>query len=246
MNSQGTFDRPSAFKTILKSLVWHSKLFGPIGNALRYVVKGHKASTSRVSQLLLSGGPLAVIFRVAKRVVNSLSSMLRRGAWPHVMIEYLKRLPFIADRNTSAAIVVVAVRRDAAATRAHGTPCGVFRGLTHAVRLLPTMCAAPAAPTSERCTGNLRVCSAVTDAVPVAHVVSLVVTNGFVNDGPLTESLAGQIYKPGAVSSRIGLIHQKNLLNRFGRWKSPSGSCNLSLGLCHSITRLDWGQTHAA
>lgn len=113
----------------------------------------------------------------------------------------------------------------------------LFSPIGYAVRT------ATAAATSKCWASHFRVPSAVTDAVPVALAGN--VAYCLVNDGPLTESLASQIYESRATSRRMGLVHQKNLLTRFGRWIGPSGSCNLPLGPCHYGTSCVGGQAHA-
>ena len=130
---QRIFHRPAPFKAILKGLVRHSELCGPLGYALSHAVERHKAIAASISQLLCPGGPTAILRFVVSIIVDPLNGMPRRGARPHVTIEGLKRVPCFTDRNATASIVAINVRCDTPTTRSHSTPDCIFRRFTQPV-----------------------------------------------------------------------------------------------------------------
>jgi len=237
-------DWPTAREAVVKCLARYSKLFCPIDYALCNAIEGYKSSAPSVAQLRCTGSPYAVVLGVSRIVIESFDRVLRRRSRPHVAVKCLERFPFVAHGDTPPAVVMIGIRCDTTASPSHSQPSDVFRSSAHAVCFDAAVCATLAAPYSECWTRNLRVRSAVTDAVPVALTWN--VANRFVNNGPMAESLAGQIYEPGATRSRISLVHQKNLHFRFGRWIGPGGSNDLPLGPFQFTRRRDWGLSHAA
>lgn len=221
----------------------HSKLIGPISDASRNAIKGYDAIAASVAKLFCPSGPLAVVLRVPERVVGAFKRMFRGRPGAHVAIEDRKRGPGIAYRDATPSIVMVTIRRLATATAKHRTPGGVFGGGTFAVRCDATARAAAASVCSERTASDFTHFPACATTEPVARATPLL---RFCQNGPLTESSPGQVYKAIAATGRIGCAHQTNLHIRFGRWEGPNRSRNLRFGPCHFTRSCAGGQAHAA
>jgi hypothetical protein len=88
-----------------------------------------------VGGLLILRRPTTVRGRVAAVVVPAIDRMIPRWATTHIRNEVLERpAPPVADRDPSSAISVEGTDVGVVATGTHGTPDGVFRRLSHAVR----------------------------------------------------------------------------------------------------------------
>lgn len=241
--SQSSFDRPSALKTLPESVFVCSHFCGPVLQALSFAAECYQMVTSHIAHLLSPSGPAAVLFRVPQGIVYAFNRMFRRRSWSYVAVERLKQMPFITNCDSASTVSRIPSCRGALTAASHPKPNLIFRQLAQAVGGISTRNTACTGATSQIRAKHDRLISAIADAVPVS---SSAWGFCFVNDCPLAKSLASQVYETGAAECRIGLVHQKNLLYRFGRWKGPGGSNDLPLGPFYSTARRDGGQVHAA
>jgi hypothetical protein len=203
-SSQSTFGCPTAFETAIQGPPRHSKLVGPVACALCYSIEVQQPGASCVSHLHRLSSPLAVVLRVADRIVNSLNGVRRRWSRAHVSIERLKRVPRIADRYTTPAVVIVAGIRNTLAARVHCPPHRKFWRCAHSVSFLSTMNTASTSAPTQGASINRCHRSAITDTVPIHMSIAY---QCFVGDGPLTNSLASQIFWLAPTCDRIHFSH---------------------------------------
>jgi len=228
-----------------QGVVGHPRLVCPFGQAHGSAIVCQQAVSAGVAGLLQLCCPPAVARFIVAVVVDPVDAVCGRRARSHVGKEVLKRHPLVTHLNSALPISVIAAIVDVKAPFEYSVPRIMFRSPSLAVPCASTLRALCAASGSEACSIDGFLGPAPTTAQPDG-VPRLFVTRVKPKDGPKPEGAPGQVFEVVRVPSRIGLVHQKNLRNRFGRWKGPGGRCRLSLGPLHCSTRDMEGLAHAA
>lgn len=237
--SQCAFDRPPHAKALGEGFSGDTKRFRPVGNALGDAVKCQQSIATGVAGLLSSGGPSAVVFRVAEIVLHSLNRVLRRRSLPHVAVERRKRLPLHTYVNSTSSVTSVVLVGLTSASRTHPLPDNVLWAVALAVRFVPASDAGSASPEPQFLAIDNRFGSTVADACPIAAGVT---RSRFLKDCPLTEGNASQVCAAGQSLDRIMRSHS-SLLHRFGLVRAAKAFQRL--GCSHYITCGMGGLFHA-
>lgn len=129
-----SLNTPTAAQPRLQGAIVYAQFVRPVFQALGLSVQRNKVSVASIASLLGTRGPFAVALGIAKVIVNSLNSMPRRWAWPHVSIEHFKRLPPLADSDATFTVVLVRRAILILASAVNTLPRSVFRRPFHAMR----------------------------------------------------------------------------------------------------------------
>jgi len=103
-------------------------------------IQGQKHIRAAIIRLLLWGGPLAISFAIALVVVLSVNGKALEVSWKHVVNEPIKIKPFIADGNSSFAVILEKSIALTIASQMHVSPHNikrVFYHVLHAVNVIP-------------------------------------------------------------------------------------------------------------
>lgn len=126
---QCALNAPPECETVIDHVSWKAGFFCPFWYSQRFSIESKLADVPAISILDLSSKyPLAISRLVISVVVQAFNRMLCRRTRPHVSIEHFKGItPFLADFNSSAAIVVVSVVSFIFTAANHVTPHAIFR-----------------------------------------------------------------------------------------------------------------------
>lgn len=109
----------------------HRSIFNP--SFLTGIKKAHSLSLKhdecilcRIPRLYRCGGPSAILFRVAKVIVDTINRVLSARAWSHVYQKVSKVFPPWIYSNPATSVVFVSWVRRILASRYHVRPCGIF------------------------------------------------------------------------------------------------------------------------
>jgi hypothetical protein len=105
--SKRFLNRPVKFYSSPKSFVRNVCFFRPVSKAKSFFIKSEKVIPSKVSVLLVSRLPPAVIRRVITVVINSAKSVFWGGFFTHIFNKIFKLIPFFTKFYSSTAIVFV-------------------------------------------------------------------------------------------------------------------------------------------
>ena len=126
-NSECVSGAPSIANSGLERSGLHSFLSRPLLEGLSASVKSQSSGNLFIVSLFFLGGPLAVLRRVARIVVDSLNGMLGGRSRTHIGNKVLKSCPLRANGNSASSIIPVVRVRWVLATLVHGGPSVVFR-----------------------------------------------------------------------------------------------------------------------
>jgi hypothetical protein len=129
-----SFNGPSVPQSVEQCVVVDVDAFGPVGDAHAYAGVGHDFVTPRISTLLSTCRPSAVVRRIRAIVVDAVQAISDR-ARTHICKKIKERSPAIYDGNSSSAIVIkaIVVRISAALDHVVPDPYFTFRKFVFAL-----------------------------------------------------------------------------------------------------------------
>lgn len=199
---------PSSSMAIVKNLIANSEDFRPLFQCHRFPLIRNFSAHSLIVGLLVFSCPNAIDLAIRPVVVFALDRQAGR-TYTHVGIKVLELHPSIADRNASAAIVLICGRFGIVASLQNARPDHVSRCSGHPMffRSLIPAPARFAIPVSQTGGQNRHLFAARTSTEPTLH------SRNDSNSGPLTEffswlnGLVRSARKATCFVSIIWLVH---------------------------------------
>jgi len=233
--SQRFFNAPASLESVNQCGVTGVEFVGPVLKALGLSVQGKPVVVSSISGLLIAGFPGYVARFVRAIIVSPFQAMLGRWSRSHILIECLERLsPAVAHCDSTTTPVLIANGVRVVAPLNAVNPNVIFGGARHTMDgVLREKFFSPNATAAWRVVAKQSnaFCSTIAPAQPHGYISAI--SACIRENSPSTVSLASEVCAARWAGSRIGLVHQKNLPIRFGRWIGPGGSSNLPLGPFH-------------
>ena len=125
-SQEGVFCRPARGNAVPKCKPLNAKNTTPFGHVFSDAVKREWSIVAFVVRLLLLRRPSAIRGFVIAVSVNAVNGMKRRWPVPHVGKKPSKIIPFLANGNTSSAVVFKGFALLIQASLAHARPNAVF------------------------------------------------------------------------------------------------------------------------
>jgi len=212
--SQSAFDRPTKLtKASRQSYALDSQFLSPRDKRLGFSLERNQVICALVASLLRPSGPLAVILRISKRVVDSLNTVFGRWSRSHIFVKRRKRFPpVVANPNVSTPVITILAIVGVIAALEHAPPRFVFGRMAHSMSGVPSrdrlVLEAPAtlrASFAKTCASHGVFLTAVAFATPCG--LAAIGEASVSKHNQPSETLPSQVYDAGRNSGRIHSSH---------------------------------------
>lgn len=218
-SSQRAFNGPPKSQPRCQGYGSQSNYLSPFCKASSLPLERQQAACSPVASLLFGCCPVAIAFFVVAVVVAAFNAMLRRRAWPHVVVKCLERLPLLAYTNVATTVameifpcIIFAATPNLLPRYIFGSPAhSVFFSANNPQRSSSHTSAASAFFGEKFSCWNGAFFAAFTPTKPMRLSTSL---RSFGKNSPAPKLLSVQVCEFGVTSGRLCFSHL-NLLNRF-------------------------------
>lgn len=214
------FNFPTILQSLLQRIAVEIKSNTPIANTQRFAVKNNYVIPSSISLLLCACRPPAIFWRIWPVVIDTIYGMLRGWRIAHVCIKVLKITPFIANRDSTLAIISIRCTFRARTSCNNLAPSIVHRCSTLTMSM-PSAAAANVAAHQSRSENSDGV-TAIASANP--RGIRMIRTSWPSRNYRQSSKLFS--YKIICKSDTLALRHCESLLNRLEFWCWPLATLN--------------------
>jgi len=136
LSGKRALNGPSALQTFINYVRFQSDFSSPLAQSKFLIAIRQKVVSSRITRLLFTGSPSAIIWRIIAVIVNAINRGPIRP-WPHVSNKRREAdSPSVAHLYPSTAVVFPVLFGLVSTSRDDPAPNAIFRAMTHAVRLI--------------------------------------------------------------------------------------------------------------